>query len=147
VHPITELPERFTWLDSLYVGESNPVKVRIEAARIHNKFVLIKLAGFDDRDAADSLRGELLQIPEEEGLPLAEGEYYLYQLLGLSVFTEQGEQLGSVVDVIETNANNVFVLDGAAGEVLLPDIEEVILDIDFDNDRMLVRLMPGLLPD
>lgn len=147
VAPITDLPERFTWLDSVYVGESAPVKMPVEGARVHNSKVLLKLEGYDDRNAADTLRGALLQVPEDEGLPLEEGEYYLYQLEGLDVFSDSDEHLGSIVDILETKANNVFVVHGDRGEILLPDIEEVITTIDFDAGRMVVNLLPGLLPD
>jgi 16S rRNA processing protein RimM len=92
------------------------------------------------------LRGQLLLIPEDEALPLAEGEYFLYQLVGLAVYTDEGEHLGSLVEVLETKANNVFVVRGSRGEVLLPDIDEVVLEIDFEAERMLVHLLPGLLP-
>lgn len=146
VSPHTELPERFTWLKVVYVGEKNPQPVAVEAARVHGSSVLLKLAGYDDRNAADSLRGQWLQVPEEEGIPLEEGEYFLYQLEGLSVYTDEGRHLGELIEVIETRANNVFIVRGEHGDVLLPDTEEVILDIDFDNGRMTVHLLPGLLP-
>jgi 16S rRNA processing protein RimM len=146
VTPHTELPERFTWLETVYVGKVDPQLVTVEDARLHKSVVLLKLAGYDDRDAAESLRGQWLQIPEEEGIPLQEGEYYLYQLEGLLVYSEAGERLGELVDVIETKANNVFVVQGSQGEILLPDIDDVIKEIDFENGRMTVHLLPGLLP-
>jgi 16S rRNA processing protein RimM len=106
---------------------------------------LLKLAGCDDRDAAERLRGAWLQIPETEALPLADDEYYLYELQGLQVLDEAGERLGELVDVIETKANNVFVVhDDAGQELLLPDIPQVIREIDFENGRMTVHLLPGL---
>lgn len=146
VTPHTELPERFTWLETVYVGEVDPQLVTVEDARLHKSVVLLKLAGYDDRDAAESLRGQWLQVPEEEGIPLQEGEYYLYQLEGLLVYSEAGDRLGELVGVIETKANNVFVVQGSRGEILLPDIDDVIKEIDFENGRMTVHLLPGLLP-
>lgn len=143
----TYLPERFAWLETIYLGMEDPRPVGVEKARLHKGVVLLKLAGYDDRDAADALRNEWLQIPESEAVPLEEGEYYLYQLEGLQVVTDEGVSLGILADVIETKANNVFVVNGDRGEVLLPDIDEVILEIDFDKNRILVHLIPGLLPD
>lgn len=147
VTPYTDVPERFTWLETVYLGDENPQPVGVEAARLHQDIILLKLAGYDDRDAAESLRGVWLQVPESEGIPLAEGEYYLYQLEGLAVYTDEGEHLGEITSVIETGANNVFVVEGVRGEVLLPDIDDVILDIDFTNGRVTVHLLPGLLVD
>ncbi len=147
VMPYTDLPERFTWLETVYVGEKNPRPVAVEAARLHKNMVLLKLAGFDDRNGAETLRGEWLQLPEEEAIPLEEGEYYLYQLVGLRVFTDTGEALGTLVELIETRANNVFLVRGPRGEVLLPDTAEVVQEIDFDNGRIVVHLIPGLLPE
>ncbi len=145
VLPHTDVPERFTWLETVYLGEENPRPVAVEMARLHQNIVLVKLAGYDDRDAAETLRGELLQVPETEAIPLEEGEYFLYQLEGLAVFSDEGQHLGELTQVLETGANNVFVVSGADGEILLPDIEEVILDIDFENGRITVHLLPGLL--
>lgn len=143
----TDIPERFSWIETIYLGMENPRPVEVEKARLHKGVVLLKLVGYDDRDAADTLRNEWLQIPESEAVPLEEGEYYLYQLEGLQVVTDEGESLGVLVDVIETKANNVFVVNGDRGEVLLPDIDDVILEIDFDKSQILVHLIPGLLPD
>jgi len=142
--PHTDLPERFTWLETVYVGETTLRLFAVESTRRHKQMVLVKLAGIDDRNAAESLRGQWLQVPEAEAIPLNEGEYYLYQLEGLRVFTADGEDLGTLTEVIETQANNVFVVQGAEGELLLPDIADVIQEIDFENGRILVTLLPGL---
>ena len=87
----------------------------------------------------------MLQVPETEAVPLEEGEYFLFQLVGLAVFSDEGQELGRLTQVLETGANNVFVVAGVDGEILLPDIDDVILDIDFANGRMTVHLLPGLL--
>jgi 16S rRNA processing protein RimM len=83
-------------------------------------------------------------VTEAEALPLEEGEYFLFQLEGLAVETVEGEALGTLTRIIETGANNVFVVQGDQGELLLPDIAEVVQEIDFENGRMLVNLLPGL---
>lgn len=144
VHPLTEDSQRFAWLETVYLGEVNPQSVSVESVRFHQNLILLKLAGYEDRNAAETLRGVWLQVPEDEALPLEEGEYYLYQLLDLVVFTEEGQQIGVMVDVLETGANNVFVVQGDQGELLLPDTAEVVRDIDFANGRITVRLLPGL---
>jgi 16S rRNA processing protein RimM len=87
----------------------------------------------------------LVQIPVEEAVPLEKGEYYFFQLVGVRVETEGGEWLGQIVDVIETGANDVYVVHGPRGEVLLPAIDDVILDLDLESKQMVVHLIPGLL--
>ncbi|MFN2117109.1 MAG: ribosome maturation factor RimM [Candidatus Promineifilaceae bacterium] len=146
VIPHTDLPERFTWLDEIYVGESNPVPVALEGIRFHKGRPLLKLAGYNNRDEAEALRGQLLLVPEDQAIPLEDGEYFLYELIGLLVETAAGENLGTLTEVIKTGANNVFVVRGAQqDDILIPDIPEVVLEIDFDNQRMVVDPLPGLL--
>jgi 16S rRNA processing protein RimM len=141
----TDLPERFTWLETIYLGETNPRPIPVEAVRFHQELALLKLAGVDDRDAAEELRGEWLQVPLSEAIPLEEGEYFLYQLLGLTVITDEGETLGELVELLETGANHVFLVRGVRGDLLLPDTPEVIQEIDFANGRMIVHLLLGLI--
>jgi 16S rRNA processing protein RimM len=141
----TDLPERFGWLETVYLGRKKPSPVAIEGVRYHKSWVLLKLAGCDDRLAAEALRSQWLQVPREEALPLEDGQYYLYQVLNLDVFTEDDQHLGRVTEVMETKANNVFVVAGQFGEVLLPDIDDVIREIDFEKKRITVHLLPGLL--
>ncbi|VAW43634.1 16S rRNA processing protein RimM, partial [hydrothermal vent metagenome] len=96
VKPHTDEPQRFTWLEQVYVGKKNPQPMAVEKARVHQQKVLLKLTAVTDRTQAEALRGEWLQVPEAEALPLAEGEYYLFQLTGLAVLTVEGELLGTL---------------------------------------------------
>ncbi|MGD2050599.1 MAG: ribosome maturation factor RimM [Chloroflexota bacterium] len=142
----TELPERFDWLEQVYIGDPDPIAVPIEKVRFHKSWVILKLAGYSDRNEAEKLRAQWLHVPEDEALPLEEGEYYLFQVIGFTVITDEGQVLGQVTEVIETKANNVFVVEGPNGEILLPDIDEVIKEVDLENGHLLVHLIPGLLP-
>ena len=143
--PHTDLLERFNWIDVIYVGEKSPVPVNVEKVRFHKGRPLLKLSGYDTREEAGVLRGQWLQIPEDQAIPLEEDEYFLFQILGLSVETVDGTHLGTLTEVIETGANNVFVVKGPHGEILIPDIPEVVSDIDFEQKRMIVDPLPGLL--
>lgn len=155
VMPHTDSPERFSWIDTVFVGKENPQPVAVESVRLHKNFVLLKLAGFESRDAVEHLRGAWLQLPEEEAIPLEDDEYFLYRLIGLQVYSlventlavygDESEHLGELTQILETGANNVFIVQGARGEILLPDIPDVIVEIDFENGRMLVNLLPGLV--
>ena len=146
VFPHTDMPERFTWLEAVYIGEENPQAMLVDYARCHKHWVLLKLKGFDSRLAVEGLRGQLLQVKEDQAIPLEEDEYFLFELIGLAVISEDGMLLGELIQVIETGANNVFVVDGPKGEILIPDTPEVILAIDFSKREILVHLLPGLLP-
>jgi 16S rRNA processing protein RimM len=140
---LTEYPERLGQLQIVYLGsQTEPWKV--ESVRLHKEAALFKLFGCDDRTAAESLRGMLVQVAREDAVPLEEGEYYEHQIVGIKVVEEDGTLLGKVTEIINTGANDVYVVIGADGELLLPAIESVILDIDLDADQMVVHLMDGL---
>lgn len=141
----TDLPERFTWLETVYLGKDEPYVIAVKSVRFHKGWALLKLDGYDSREDAEELRSKWLQVPYDEGVPLEEGEYYLYEAVGLSVYTDGGEYLGDVTEILETGANNVFAIHGPQGEILLPDTAEVIREIDFDARRVLVHLLPGLI--
>lgn len=144
VIPYTDDVTRFNWLESVYVGERHPKETAVESSRLHKSFVLLKFAGINDRDEAERLRGAILQVPMEQAIPLEEGEYFLFEIEDMAVYSDQEEYLGQIVDVIETQAHNVFVVRGEAGELLLPDTDEVVLAIDFEAHRMTVHLLDGL---
>jgi 16S rRNA processing protein RimM len=146
VVPHTDDPERFTWLEEVYISDAESPAIGVEYARFHKDWVLLKLVGYDDRNAAENLRGQLLLIREDQAIPLEENEYFLFQLIGLTVVGEDGEHLGELVEVLETGANNVFVVRGRRGEILIPDTTEVVREIDFDRGQIIVHLLPGLLP-
>lgn len=144
VEILTEDPARFERLETVYVGPLF-VPYRLERARLHSGAVLLKLAGCDDRTAAEVLRGLLVQVAMEDALPLEEGEYWAYQILGLEVWTSDGDLLGVVQEVLDTGANDVYVVRGRSGrEVLIPALKSVVLDIDLAAERMLVELPEGL---
>ena len=115
------------------------------SARPYRGGYVIRVRGVRDRSAADSLRGTLLTIPESDLPPLPENSYYHFQLIDMQVFADDGERLGVIVEILDTSANDVYVVRGEDGrDLLLPAIREVVLDVDLDAARMTVRLMPGL---
>jgi 16S rRNA processing protein RimM len=146
---LTDYPERILQHDYLYLAHpATPDDVTrhvLEAVRPHKGVLLVKLAGCDDRDGAEELRGLLVQIPLEQAVPLEEGEYYYFQLEGMDVETDGGEWLGRVAEVLKAGAHDVFLVRGPRGEILLPSVEDVILHIDLEAGRMMVHLLPGML--
>lgn len=145
VLPMTDFPERFDGLERVFVSADGRARA-VEALRWHKQFVLMKLEGVDNRDEADKLRRAFVQVPEDEAHPLPPDTYYVFQLIGLDVFTREGRKLGVVADVLQTGANDVYVVVPEEGgrEVLVPAVRHVVLDIDVEGRRIEVQLLPGL---
>ncbi len=119
----------------------------IESSRWQKGIVYLKLSGIDDRDAASALRERFLVVPEGELAPLPEGQYYRFQLIGLMVRNASGASLGRVTDVLTTGANDVYVVQGEKGEILVPATDEVIKEIDLERGEMVIEEVPGLIPE
>ena len=150
---LTDYPDRFIdELKKIYIGEKvtdeNADAYSLKSARFHKDFLLITLAEINDRNDAETMRGKMVMIDINNAVPLEDGEFYLYQLIGLTVQTEDKVILGQLQEVIETGANDVYVVKGREfGEILLPAHEETILSIDFEAELITMRLPEGLLPD
>lgn len=141
---LTDWPERFALLKRIYLGkELRPYL--LERFRLHKDKAILKLGGCDSREAVERLRGQFVQVPVEEAMPLGEDEYYEYQIVGLSVWTREGEYLGQVREVLYTGANDVYVVRGEGREVLIPAIEDVVLEVNLEEGRIIVELMEGLI--
>lgn len=149
VEILTDYPERIDQHDYLYLAHpetpDDVERYELESVRPHKGILLVKLAGCDDRDTAEELRGMLVQVPLEDAVPLEEGEYYHFQLEGMDVETETGEWLGRVGEVLRGGAHDVYLVRGPRGEVLLPAVEDVILELDLEVRKMTVHLLPGIL--
>lgn len=105
----------------------------------------MKLSGVDDRDAAEALRGAELQVRREEAMPLPEGRYYVFELIGCRVEEVDGTEIGRLVDVITTAANDVYVVQSSErGEILIPAVRQVVRSVLPDEGRIVVDLPPGL---
>jgi 16S rRNA processing protein RimM len=150
VEILTDDPHRFDLLDRVFVGleGQEPVPWPMAGYRLHRRRVLLRLGGCDDRATAETLRGHLIQVPMEEAIPLEEDEYFEHQIVGLGVWMASGEYLGKVVEIIYTGANDVYVIQGpnaSRGEILIPAIADVVLEVDLEAGRLVVELPEGLL--
>lgn len=142
---LTDFPERLTPDTILYMGDDHQ-PVTLISTRHHNNGLLATLEGITTREEATQMHGQLLFVRADDRPPLPEGEFYLHELLGLMVVSDQGEDLGQVVDWIETGANGVFVVrKPEGGDLLLPDIDDVVLKVDKKNGVMTVHLLEGLV--
>ena len=144
---MTDFPERIQPGVTLYMGDSHePLKVA--NIRHQNKGLIIAFEGFTSRNDVENYRNQDLFVRADDRPPLPEGEYYLHELIGMDVVTEKGETLGVLAEMIETGAANVYVVRREDGsDVLLPAIDEVILEVDVGNKQMKIHLLEGLLPE
>ena len=145
--PTTEDPKRFAKLKSIFVEERKGItSYEIEGVRYHKEFVLLKLKGIDDMNKAELLKGSSLKIDRKDSLPLKKDEYYISDLLGMEVYTEEERFLGVLVDIIETGSNDVYVVKRVDREkdLLLPAIKQVIKEVNVLDKRMVVHLLEGL---
>ncbi|MFH1086837.1 MAG: ribosome maturation factor RimM [Chloroflexota bacterium] len=139
----TDDPARFHALATVYLGEEHlPVAVR--SVRLTGRLALVQLEGIETREAAEDWRGAWMYVHIDDALPLAEGAYYHHQIVGLTVVTDAGEELGQIVDILVTGANDVYVVRGPAGEILLPAIKQVIMGVSLEPGTMQVHLLDGL---
>ena len=113
--------------------------------RVAGPSAVVQLVGVNSAEAAAALRGALLYVPTEQAVR-PRGQHFWHEIEGLRVETEDGRGLGIVTEVMRTGANDVYVVDGAGGELLIPAIADVVREIDVRAGRIVVRLLPGLLP-
>ena len=147
VFPTTDEAERFLELDYVLLDTGRELrKLEIQNVKFFKNLAILKFKGIDNINDIEMYKGRDLWIPREEGQELEEGEYYVADLIGMNVLLEDGTVFGTLKDVMETGANDVYVIDTKdRGEVLLPAIRECILDVNVEESTMTVHLMKGLL--
>jgi 16S rRNA processing protein RimM len=155
VRPETDFPERFAQVRRVYLmqegasaapGDGAPAlqSVAVEGVRRQGTGLLLKLAGIESPEAARALSGMAVAVPWEERVPLEAGAFYVGEIVGLRVRTETGEALGRVAEVIRTGAHDLYRVEGAEGEILLPATRDVVRAVDVDKGEMVVTVPPGL---
>lgn len=147
VFPTTDNAERFLDLEYILLDTGKELrKLEIQNVKFFKNLAILKFKGIDNINDIEMYKGRDLWIPREEGQELGEDEYYIADLLGLSVILEDGTHFGTLKDVMETGANDVYVVSTDEGkEVLLPAIKECILKVDLEQNQMTIHLMKGLL--
>jgi 16S rRNA processing protein RimM len=148
VVPETDFPERLAGLREAYlILDGRPSPVRVEAVRRTADAVLVKIAGIAGPEDAAAWRGALLAVPRAAAAELPEGRFFVFDVIGMAVATDSGEPLGVVEEVLRTPGNDVFVVRGPRGEILVPAIASVVLAVDTAARRIVVHPLPGLLDD
>jgi 16S rRNA processing protein RimM len=147
VFPTTDDADRYLDLDEVILRKNGKSENHgIENVKFFKKQVILKLSGIDSMNDAELYRNWEIFIPREEGVELDENEYYQADLIGLTVYTEDGKEFGELREVLETGANDVYVVRTAAGkDVLLPAIRDCIIDVNIEEGTMKVHLLPGIL--
>ncbi len=133
-------------LDEVYIGQQNGNNVRfcLRDFQVKGKCFYLEMEGVESIDQAEALLGLPVLVSVDRLEPLEEGQYYWQQLMGLEVITEEGLFVGKIAEIFPTGSNDVFVCRGGEKEVLLPAIEEVVLNIDLGKGMMTVRILEGL---
>lgn len=147
VFPMTDDVRRFDVLKDtiLITPRGERVELVAERARYFKNLVILKFKGYDDINDIEKFKKSELYVTRENAIPLEEGEYCLKDLYGLKVHTDEGEDLGVIEDIIETGANDVYVVKGKSGEILIPNIKQCVLKVDIEAGLMEVHLLEGLL--
>lgn len=148
VYPTTDSPLRFNEITHVNIIQQGKElgDHKISGVKYFKDTVILKLKGYDNINDVESLKGAELYIPREEGAELEEGEYYIADIIGMDVVTDNGDRLGSIKDVMETGANDVYVVSTDGGrELLIPAIKQCIINTDIEKNVMTVHLIDGLL--
>ena len=147
IKPFTDDINRFDKLKKVYIKNKDGKKeYQIQEVKYHKNMVLMKLEGIDTVEQADLLRQSYLLVNRDDEEPLEEGVYYIVDLIGLEVYTDEGVLLGNVDDIFNTGSNDIYVVkDGKGKQILLPGIPEVLKNVDLEKGRITVHLIPGLM--
>ncbi len=148
IFPTTDDVKRFKKLKqvTLDAGAGGMVQLAIEGVKFFKQSAILKFKGIDTIDEIAKYKGKSLYVPRKDAVPLEEGEYFIADLIGMTVVNEDGQKLGTLEDVITTGANDVYAVSMEDGrQLLLPAIKQCILDIHMETETMRVHILDGLL--
>ena len=147
VYPTTDDPRRFRRLKEVVLDTGKEkMNLEIEGDKFFKQFVILKFKGLDNINNIEKYRQKSLYVTRKNAVRLQRDEYFIADLIGLKVQDEDGKELGTVKDVIETGANDVYEVEMADGKsLLLPAIKQCILNVDVENGTMQVHVLEGLL--
>lgn len=147
VYPTTEDIKRFDYLKEAVIDTGKEkINVNVTGVKYFKNMVILKFEQYDNMDQVIPLKGMDLLVTRENAIPLAEGEHYIVDMIGCKIITDDGNTFGELMDVMQTGANDVYVVKTTDGkEVLLPAIKECVLEKDIENKVIKVHIMKGLL--
>jgi 16S rRNA processing protein RimM len=149
VWSLSDLPGRFQTLTQVWIARPGepPVQRRVRSRRVDGTRVVLEIEGIDHIDVAERWVGAELTVPAADAPPLPEGQYRHYDLLGMTVYFEDGTVLGELADIRPTGANDVFIVRRGARELLVPAVRDVVSEVDVPGRRLVVRRVRGLFED
>ena len=147
VYPMTDDANRFKSLKKVIMRTKNEdIQLEIKSVKFFKNMVILGFKGYDNINDIEKYKGAPLFVTREDAVELEEGEYFRADLIDLDILDETGENIGVLTDIMETGANDVYVISLNDGrELLLPNISECVLDIDLDNNTMKIHILDGLL--
>ena len=147
VNPFTDDIERFEELKSIYIVKNKQLlEFEIEDVKYQKNMIILKLKGIDTPEQAESLRNCYIKINRKDARKLPKDTYFIADIIGSNVITDDGKSLGKVDDIYNTGSNDIYVVKDELGkQILLPNIKEVILDIDIEKQIVTVHLLDGLI--
>ncbi|MCF2683058.1 ribosome maturation factor RimM [Faecalicatena contorta] len=147
VYPTTDDAARFKQLKHVLLDTGKEtLPLEIQGVKFFKQFVILKFKGFDNINDIERYKRCPILVERCDAVELEEDEYFIADMIGMAVETEDGKEFGTLKDVIETGANDVYVIDSAEhGEVLVPAIKECILDVNIEEGKMKIHLMDGLV--
>lgn len=147
IYPTTDDPKRFLKLKEVLLDAPGGYKpLKVEKIRFFKQMVIAKFEGYDTIESIQMYRNRGLYVPRDKAVPLQEDEYYVADLLGMDVVLEDGEPFGRIQDVLQSSANDVYVIRSLQhGEVLLPAIADCVKSVSVEENRMVIHLLDGLV--
>ena len=147
VMPFTDDIKKFDKLKEIYIEKKHELKLfQIEKVNYSKNMVILKLKGIETPEEAESLRNSYLKIDRKDAKKLPEGTYYIADLIGLDVYTDENELLGKVDYIYNTGSNDIYVVKDEQGkEILLPAIKDVLKQVDLENGKIIVHIIEGLI--
>lgn len=147
VFPTTDDISRFKKLKEVILDTGKEkLTLEVQGVKFFRQFAILKFKGIDNINDIEKYKGKGLFVDRKNAVKLKKDEYFIADMIGMHVVTDDGEEFGTLKDVIETGANDVYIIETQKhGEVLVPAIRQCILDVDIENQRMIIHLLEGLV--
>ncbi|MCM3441122.1 ribosome maturation factor RimM [Metabacillus halosaccharovorans] len=141
--------ERYEPGNTLFIfkeGSTDPIEVIVDTHRVHKNFDLLTFEGLQSIQDVEPFKGSLIKVSESQLSELEEGEYYFHEIIGCKMYSDSGEEIGTIREILATGANDVWVIQRKAGkDLLVPYIDEIVKEINIDEKKIVITPMEGLL--
>jgi 16S rRNA processing protein RimM len=146
VECVSPNPDRYKLLKKVFLRKNSTQTYSIDYVRISDRFVFLKFKEINSRDEAENLRNSEVLITRDEVVELKSNEFFIHDLIGCKVVTEQNDYLGDVLDVVQMSSNDVYIIKNKIGkEYLIPAIKDIIKHVDIKKKEIMVHLIDGLI--